>query len=138
MASYTKHFSFVENLAEKKFDLGADTLIYALTANGSAPTTANTQLSDLSQISYTNLTGRTITTSSSAQTSGTYKLVLADTVITAGGGAGAAFRYADLYSDTSTNDLLVMFIDYGSALTLNDGETLTIDHDASAGVLTLA
>lgn len=135
MATFNKFNSFVEAVAEKAHNLGSDQLVYALT--NSAPAAANTQLSDITEISYTNLSSRNVTTSSSAQTSGTYKLVLADLVLTASGSVGP-FRYAVLYNDTSTGDLLIGYYDYGSSLTLASGETLTIDHDASGGVLTLA
>ena len=94
-------------------------------------------LANLTQISYTNCSARAITTTTSAQTSGTYKLVLADLVLTASGGSIAAFQYVVIYNDTATNDELIGWYDYGSALTLANGETLTIDFDASAGVLTL-
>jgi hypothetical protein len=138
MAVFKKFQSFVEAVAEKKHDLGSDQLVVALTAAANAPVATNTQLSDLTQISYTNLSSRNITTSSSSQTSGTYKLVLTDLVLTASGGSVGPFRYVVIYNDTSTGDLLVGWYDYGSDLTLADGESLTIDFDGSAGALTLA
>lgn len=136
MATFVKFNSFVEAVAEKLHNLGADQLVIALT--NVAPSAANTQLSDLTQIAYTNLSSRNVTTSASAQSSGTYKLTLADLVLTASGGAVAAFRYVVLYNDTSTNDLLVAYWDYGSSITLADGETFTIDFDGTNGVLTIA
>lgn len=138
MASFQKFNAFVENLAEKVFNLGSDQLTIALTASANAPTSSNAVLTDLTQISYTNLSSRNVTTSSSAQTSGTYKLVLTDLVLTASGGAVAAFRYPVLYSDTAASDQLIGFFDYGSNLTLADTETLTLDFDGSAGALTIA
>ena len=138
MASFTKFQPFVEYLAEKAFNLGSDQLVIALCASGSAPVNTNGLLGDLTTISYTNLSTRNITTSSSAQTSGTYKLVLTDLVLTASGGSVAAFRYVVIYDDTAASDQLVGFYDYGSSLTLADTETLTIDFDGSAGVLTIA
>lgn len=138
MASFQKVNSFVENLAEKVFNLQSDTLKVALTASANAPVATNSQLSNLTEIAYTNLSSRTLTVSSSSQSSGTYKLVIADLVLTASGGAVAAFRYIVLYDDTATNDELIGFYDYGSALTLNDGETLTLDFDSSAGVIQIA
>lgn len=136
MASYVKFQPFVENVAEKVHNLGSDQLTIALT--NSAPVNTNAVLTDITQISYTNCSSRNVTTSSSAQTSGTYKLVLADLTLTASGGTVGPFRYVVLYNDTSTSDSLIAYWDYGSSITLNDGETFTIDFDASAGVLTIA
>ncbi len=136
MASFTKFNSFVEALAEKTHNLGSDSLKIALT--NSAPSASNTQLSNITEISYTNLSARAVTTSSSAQTGGTYKLVCADLTLTASGGNVATFQYIVLYNDTATNDELIGYYNRGSALTLNDGDSFTIDFDGSAGVLTLA
>lgn len=136
MATFNKFNSFVEALAEKVHNLGSDQIKVALT--NSAPSASNTQLSDITEISYTNCSSRNVTTSSSAQSSGTYKLVLADLVLTASGGTVGAFRYVVLYNDTATNKELIGYYDYGSSITLNNGETFTIDFDGSAGVLTIA
>ena len=136
MAAFVKFNSFVEALAEKVHNLGSDSLMIALCAVGNAPTAGNSQLSNLTQISYTNLSSRAVTTSSSAQTSGTYKLVLNDLVLTASGSV-ATFRYVVLYNDTATNKELIGYWDYGSDVTLSNGETFTIDFDGTNGVLTL-
>lgn len=138
MATYTKFQPFVEYLAEKAFNLQSDTLTIALCASASAPTASNGLLSDLTQISYTNLSSRALTVSSSAQTTGTYKLVVADLVLTASGGSVAAFRYIVIYDDTAASDQLIAYYDYGSALTLADGETLTLDFDGTNGFLQIA
>jgi len=135
MATYNKFQPFVEKLAEGAHDLGSDTLTVALCATASAPVATDGLLADLTEIAYTNLSSRVITTSTSAQTGGTYKLVLTDLVLTAGGGPVAAFQYVVIYNDTAASDELIAWYDYGSALTLADGETLTIDFDASNGVL---
>lgn len=137
MAAFQKFNSFVEALAEKIHNLGADALALALCAAANAPVAGNSVLANLTQISYTNLSSRALTTSSSSQTGGLYKLVLADKVLTASGGAVAAFRYIAIYNDTAASDELVGFYDYGSDLTLLDGETLTIDFDGTNGALTL-
>ena len=147
MSTYTKINDFVEDLAEKVHDLGSDQLAVALsnTAPGdetSNPTAdGNGQLSNVTQVDYTNLDGenpRNLTTSTSAQTSGTYKLVLDDLVLTASGGSVGPFRYVYIYNDTATNDELIGYYDYGSDLTLDDGESLTLDFDGTDGVLQLA
>lgn len=138
MASYNKFQSFVEALAEKVHNLGSDTLKVALT--NSAPVNTNTVLANITQISagtgYTS-GGTQATIASSAQSSGTYKLTLNDVVFTASGSMGP-FRYAVLYNDTATNDELIAWWDYGSALTLGSGDSFTVDFDASNGVLTIA
>jgi len=138
MATYNKFNSFVEALAEKVHNLGSDTLTIALCATANAPVATNTQLSNLTQISYTNLSSRVLTTSTSSQTSGTYKLVINDLVLTASGGSVASFQYVVIYNDTATNDELICWFDYGSAVTLANGETLTLDFDASNGLLQIA
>ena len=135
MATYNKFNSFVEALAEKVHNLGSDQLTVALTATANAPVATNSVLADLTEIAYTNCSARAITTSTSAQTSGTYKLVLTDLVLTASGGSVAAFQYVVVYNDTATNDELIAWYGYGSALTLASGETLTIDFDGTNGLL---
>ena len=49
----------------------------------------------------------------------------------------AAFRYVVIYNDTPTSpaDPIVGYYDYGSSLTLNDGDTFTIDIGTN-GILT--
>lgn len=136
MATFTKLNKFPLNLGNKVFNLGSDTIKVALTNTIPTVSTAN-QLSDITEISYTNLSSRTVTTTSFTQTSGTAKLILADLVLTASGAVGP-FQYVVLYDDTATNKELIGFYDYGSALTLANGDTFTIDFDGSAGVLTIA
>jgi len=137
MATYTKFNSFVEALAEKAHNLGSDQLVVALTAAANAPVAGNTVLANLTQISYTNCSSRNITTSTSAQTSGTYKLVLTDLVLTASGGTVGPFRYIVIYNDTAAADELIAFYDYGADITLQAGETFTIDFDGTNGFLQL-
>ena len=136
MATYNKFNNFVEAVAEKTFDLQNDTLKVALT--DTAPVATNSVLSDITEIDYTNCSDRTITVSSSSQTSGTYKLVLQDLTLTASGGSVGPFRYVVIYDDTATNDELIAWYDKGSEVTLQDGDTFTIDFDDTNGFLTIA
>src|SRR4051812_33507435 len=104
MATYNKFQPFVENLAEKVHNLGADSLRWLLT--NTAPVATNAVKADLTEITAGNgyvAGGPTPTISSSAQASGTYKLVLADVTITAAGGSIGPFRYAVLWNDTPTS-----------------------------------
>ena len=144
MATFNKINDFVEDIAEKKHDLSSDTLMVALsnTAPGSEtndPTAdGNGVLANVTEISYTNLSSREITTSSSSVSSGTYKLILTDLVLTASGGSVEPFRYVYIYNDTAANDELICYYDYGSSITLNDGDTFTIDFDGTNGLLQIA
>ncbi len=142
MASFTKVNDFVVNLANA-MDLDADTLIVALsntdpTAGTNVVSDGNGVLANISQISYTNLSSRTLANVTSTQTSGTYKLSADDLTLTASGGSVAAFRYIVIYDDsvTSPADPVIGYYDYGTSLTLNDGDTFTIDIGAN-GILTL-
>lgn len=140
MASLSKFNQFVEDVAEKVHNLGADTLKILLT--NTAPVATNSVKADLTEIGAGNgytAGGTAASITSSVQTSGTYKLVLGDVVFTASGGTIGPFRYAVLYNDTPTSPLdpLIAWWDYGSAITLADGETFTADADPTSGVLTL-
>ena len=136
MATFNKFDAFVENIAEGVHNLGSGQLVVALT--NSAPIASNTVLANLTEISYTNLSSRNITTSTSSQTSGTYKLILTDLVLTASGAVGP-FRYVTVYNDTPTSpaDPLIGWYDYGSSISLATGETLTIDFDGTNGLLSI-
>ena len=140
MATFNKFQSFVEHLAEKVHNLGADTLKVMLT--DTAPVATNTVKADLTEITAGNgytAGGATLTVTSSAQASGVYKLVANDAVITASGGSIGPFRYAVIYNDTPTSpaDPLIGWWDRGSSATLLAGESVTIDLDQTNGVLTV-
>lgn len=136
MAAFNKFNAFVEHVAEGVHNLQSHQLVVALT--NSAPVNTNSVLADLTQISYTNLSSRNVTTSASAQSGGVYKLTCNDLVLTATGAVGP-FRYVVLYNDTPTSpaDPLIGWYDYGSSISLASGETFTIDFDATNGVLTI-
>lgn len=138
MASYVKFDQFAEDVAHKVHDLETDQLVVALT--NTAPTAAtDATISDITEIAYTNCSSRNITTTSSAETAGTYKLTLTDLTLTASGGTVGAFQYVVVYNDTAAApaDALISYYDYGSSITLADGESLLIDFDASNGFIQL-
>jgi hypothetical protein len=139
MATFTKFQSFVEKVAEKVHNLGSDSLKVMLTLTAPSASASNVK-ADLTEITAGNgytAGGTAASITSSAQTSGTYKLVLGDVVFTATGAVGP-FRYVVLYNDTATNKDLIGFYDYGSSLSLASGDTFTVDFDPSTGVLTIA
>jgi hypothetical protein len=140
MAAFNKFNSFVEALAEKVHNLGSDTLKVMLT--NTAPVATNTIKANITEIAAGNgytAGGNTATVTSSAQTSGTYKLVLGDPATwTASSGSIGPFRYAVLFNDTASNKELIGWWDYGSSITLADGESFAVDFDPTTGVLTIA
>lgn len=140
MATFNKFNQFVEDLAEKVHNLGADSLKILLT--NTAPVATNSVKGDLTEITAGNgysAGGTAPSITSSAQTSGTYKLVLADVTFTASGGAINTFRYAVLYNDTPTSpaDPLIGWWDYGAAVNITDGNSFTVDMSPTNGVLQL-
>ena len=130
MATWNKFQPWAENMVEIA-NLGTDQFVIALT--NSAPIATNGVLADLTQITYTNLSSRNLTTASSSQTGGTYSLTLNDLVLSATGSVGP-FRYVVVYDDTPTSpaDPLVGWWDYGSSITMTNGETFTIDFTGAA------
>ena len=137
MAAYVKFEEFVQDLAHGEHDLATDQLTVALFPAATAPSASlDAVLADIgTETVYTNLSSRNITTSTSAQASGTYDLVLNDLTLTASGGAVAAFRYVVVYNDGAAGlvNPLICYFDYGSDLTLADGESLTIDFESDGG-----
>jgi hypothetical protein len=83
----------------------------------------------------------TVTWAETAGGSGIWRFsIAADQVFTASGGAFGPFRYVYIYDDTpagTPTDPLVGYIDYGSAITVNDTETFTVDVDANFALFTL-
>jgi hypothetical protein len=145
MATYVKINDWAENMVEV-VNQGSDQFVVALsnTAPGSESTPPTGDgagvLANVTQAAYTNCSSRNITTTSSTQTSGTYKLVLADLTLTASGGTVGPFRYVYVYSDTPSSpaDPLAAYYDYASSITLADGETFLINFDGTNGFHSLS
>ena len=134
MVAYNKFEQYVEDLAHQVHGQDTDQFTVALMA--AAPSASlDAVLADITEIAYTNLSARNITTTSSAETGGVYKLILQDLVLTASGGSVATFRYVVIYNNTPSTPLdpLVAWYDHGSNVTLADGETFTIDFDDTEG-----
>lgn len=145
MATYVKINDWAETMVEAA-NCGSDQFVVALSNTAPASETSNPVsdgngvLANVTQISYASCSSRNITTASSAQTSGTYKLTLTDLTLTSSGTVGP-FRYIYIYDDTVASpvvDPLVAYYDYGSSITLNNTETLDIDFDGANGFFTVA
>lgn len=129
-SAWNKFNDFSEQLVRGVHDFDANTFKVVLT--NSAPTAANTILTDITQIAngggYT--TGGETTTITISETSGTTTVSGTEIVWTGSGAGFGPFRYAVLYNDSSTSpaDALIAWFDYGSpGITLvGAGETFTL------------
>lgn len=140
MATFNKFNQFVADINNKVHNIGSDTLKLMLT--NVAPVATNSVKADLTEIAPGNgytAGGNTVTIASSTQTGGTYSAVPSGNVVfTASGGSIGPFRYVVLYNDTPTSpaDPLISWYDYGSSISLADGETFTITPSATLYTLT--
>jgi len=139
MATFNKFQQFVDDLANGVHDLdGTDTLKVALT--NTAPNATDATFSQITEITAENgySAGGADTTNTGSETSGTFTVGATDVTWTASGGTIGPFRYVVLYNDTPTApaDPLIGYWDYGSSITLQNGESFTVDFGAS--VFTIA
>lgn len=140
MADFTKFEAFSEHTAKGVHDLYNDTLKVFFT--NTAPNVATHAVkADLAEIAggsgYT--AGGEDAQNTATRTGGTVTVAGVDIVVTATGGSIGPFRYAVLYNDTPAGavvDPLIGYWDYGSPVTLADGEKFTTDFGAS--ILTLS
>ena len=127
-SAQSKFNDFINQLLRAKHDFSAHTFKIMLT--NTAPTAANAIKGDITEIAAGNgyTAGGPASAITMASASGTTTVSGAQAVITAAGGAIGPFRYAVLYNDSQTAPVkpLVSFLDYGAALTLGDGESLTV------------
>ena len=145
MAAYVGINDWLANMVENA-DCESDVFTIALSntapgAEGTDPTgDGDGVLANVTEVSYANCSSRVITTTSSGQAGGTYKLILQDITLTASGGTVGPFRYVYTYDDTVTvpADPLTCYHDYGSSITLQDGETILIDFDGTNGLFQIA
>jgi hypothetical protein len=134
MATFNKFNQFVEDLGSgvHQFQAAGHTLkVYLSNATPSA--SGDTIKTDLAEI--TNQNGYTAPVdiqNDMTETSGTATVTAVDVVITASGAVGP-FQYAVIYNDTPSSPLdpLIGWYDYGSAVTLANGETFTVNFGAS-------
>lgn len=132
MATYNKFNSMAAAPYNKVHNFASDQLVVLLT--NIAPIAGDSVTADITQIAYTNLSSRNILTISSDQIGGSYKLLLTDLVLSASG-AVAPFRYVVIANSTATNGELIAWFDYGSSLTMANGETFTVDFQSVTGLL---
>jgi hypothetical protein len=139
MATFNKFNSFTLALASGVHNLSSDSLYVMLTNN--QPSASNQTTSDITEISAGNgysAGGSQAALVSINQSGGVTKLTLANAgLISASGGTIGPFRYAVLYNSTASGKPLIGWFDYGSALTLADGQQFQVQFDQTYGTLTI-
>lgn len=136
MAVYAKFQNFVEDLCKGVHQFhaaGHTTRIYLSNAAPSASLDA--VKGDMAEI--TNQFGYTApvdTQNDMTETTGTATVTGVSFTITASGGSVGPFQYVVHYNDTPTSpaDPLINWWDYGSAITLLDGESIDIKFNNAA------
>ena len=136
MAVFTFFHEFKKYLGDGTIDLDTHTFKAALT--NTAPTAGtDTVLANITQIANGNgyttggVTLASVTWSETGAGLGVWRFNAADFSWTASGGSIATFRYIVVYDDTASNDELVGYWDYGTALDVTVGNTFTVDIGAS-------
>ena len=118
-------------------NLNTDTLkVYA--SNDTPDAALDDVKTDLAEITAANgyPSGGSDVTNLYSEAAGTGTMTGTDVVWTASGGSFGPLRYVVLYDDTHASDILSGWWDYGSSITVNDGETFTVDFASS--ILTIA
>jgi hypothetical protein len=142
MAAYNKFNDFSEQLANGAQNFATD--VYKIALSNTAPVATNTILANITQIGAGNgyTSGGSTTTITLAEVTGTTTVSGTQVVFTASGGSIGPFRYVVLYNDTTTSPSkpLVAWWDYGSSITLADGETFTVkfSNTTPGAIFTLA
>lgn len=139
MASFIKFNSVAASQWNGKFNLASDTIKAMLT--NVAPVATNAVYADVSAgelptaNGYT-IGGATLTTTSSTQTAGLYKLILSAANPTwTSTGAMAAFRYVIVYDFTAAAKDLLGAWDLGSSISMQNTDTFSLVLDAVNGVI---
>lgn len=129
MASFSKFNQFTEDLANGVHNLGSDTLEVYL-SNAAPSASADAVKADLAEITNENGYAAPVDTQNTvSETGGVTSVVGVDVTITASGGSIGPFQYVVLQNTTPSSPLdpLIGWWDHGSAVTLNDGESFTVD-----------
>lgn len=135
MAAYNKFQDFVEQLVLAKHDFSAAGNVFKIFLTNEAPLAADTVKADMVEITAQNgyPAGGTDIQNSVSEAAGTVTIAVVDVSWTASGGTFGPFQYIVTYNDTQTAplDALVNWWDRGAALTVQNGETFTVDFAAN-------
>lgn len=139
MATFNKFEGFIGYLGLGAVNLNTDTFKVYLT-NAVPSASADDVKTDLAEITMTNEAnhgaGGGDIGNTYSEAGGTGTMLAADVTFLASGGTVGPFQYAVVYDDTHASDILMGWIDYGSAITLQDTESFTVDFGASLATWT--
>jgi len=136
MPQFTFFDEFANNLGKGLIDLSADTFKAALT-NTAPDAASDDEFADITEITAENgysaggVTLLSVTWAETGAGTGIWRFDASDFLLTASGGTFGPLRYIVVYSDTSTNDKLVGYIDHGASILVNTGNALRVTFDAS-------
>ena len=138
--TYNKFNAFVADICNKVHNLASDTckVTYGNTGPTAAASYATVIGYDLGTAGGYTSGGPSVGSPSSTQSSGTETFSGNNTVTTATGAVGP-FRYCSLYNSTAS--AMIAWFDYGSAITMANGDTFTIAWNgggSSGSIFTLA
>ena len=162
-ATFVKSNTFFADMASGFHRFASDT--YKVCLSDTAVTAATGRYNQVTEIAATGgyvTGGFVVKVTNTMHTSGTYRLHIQDEVITASGAAIPQFRYVILYNAAQTTPepaqagttplprsttagqigwaspfAVVGYYDYGSEVNIPDGNTFTIDFDATNGVFSV-
>jgi hypothetical protein len=134
MAAYVKFEDFVEQLVLGKHNFAAAGDVFKVYLTNATPSVSadavKADLAEFAQATNGYTAGGTDVQNTVSETTGTVTIGATDVVWTASADwTGNPHRYVVLYNDTQTSpaDPLVAYWDYGSSITLLNGETFTVD-----------
>lgn len=130
MATYNKFEDFVRALGEKEHDLNDDTF-KAYLSNAAPSASADVDKTDVAEITNENgYTAPVDIQNAYTETGGVGTMTAVDITITASGGTVGPFQYVIIYNDDHASDGLLSWVEYPTAITLQDGEEFVIDFSA--------
>lgn len=137
MAAYIKVAGAIDFLVEG-INASTDQWAFALTNTVPAGTTFTAGTTDLATGGGYTQGGANVTTTSSAESAGTYALKLAAPATWTASGGGFTFRYVILVNKTT--NINVGYWDNGSSIVMSgtNADTFTFTPDTTNGVFTIA
>lgn len=136
--SYNKFEAFVGFLGLLQFNLNSDTIRAYLT-NAAPSASADSYKTDLQEITGENGYDAIDIENTYSEASGTGTLGATDKTWTASGGAFGPFQYVVIFFDygasSPASEPLIAWWNYGSAISINNGESFTLDFGSSVFTL---